>query len=46
MASGGLTHASKLTDVNSNTNGIDRLPAEMNDMKIRDDKVTKNDLTV
>ncbi|XP_028791445.1 glycogen synthase kinase-3 homolog MsK-3 [Neltuma alba] len=38
MASGGVTHDSKLTDVNANANGIDRLPAEMNDMKIRDDK--------
>ncbi|KAK4273310.1 hypothetical protein QN277_021737 [Acacia crassicarpa] len=38
MASEGVTHASKLTDVKANTNGVDRLPAEMNDMKIRDDK--------
>ncbi|XP_054803042.1 glycogen synthase kinase-3 homolog MsK-3-like [Prosopis cineraria] len=38
MASGGAAHASKLIDVNAKTNGIDRLPAEMNDMKIRDDK--------
>ncbi|XP_061366175.1 glycogen synthase kinase-3 homolog MsK-3 isoform X1 [Gastrolobium bilobum] len=39
MASGGVARASSgLTDMNASSVGIGRLPDEMNDMKIRDDK--------
>ncbi|XP_028771030.1 glycogen synthase kinase-3 homolog MsK-3-like [Neltuma alba] len=38
MASAGVAPASGLRDVNANTVGIDKLPEEMSDMKIRDDK--------
>lgn len=37
MASVGVAPASGLRD--SHMTGVDRLPEEMNDMKIRDDKV-------
>ncbi|KAI4301554.1 hypothetical protein L6164_034821 [Bauhinia variegata] len=38
MASAGVAPASGSRDVNANTVAVDRLPDEMNDMKIRDDK--------
>ena len=42
MASAGVVPAAGLRDVNASTVGVDRLPEEMNDMKIRDDKVKIN----
>ena len=39
MASVSIALASGLRAPNGNTVGVDRLPDEMNDMKIRDDKV-------
>ena len=39
MASDSIAPASRLRAPNGNTVGVDRLPDEMNDMKIRDDKV-------
>lgn len=38
MASVGVAPASGIRDTNGN--GVDRLPEELNDMKIRDDKVS------
>ncbi|KAF7804960.1 polygalacturonase [Senna tora] len=38
METVGVAPASGSRDVNANTVGVDRLPAEMKDMKIRDDK--------
>lgn len=42
MASAGVAPAPGLRGANANTAGVDKLPDEMNDMKIRDDKVTIN----
>src|SRR5262249_23500436 len=39
MASVSVVPASGLQDPSGNTTSVDRLPDEMNDMKIRDDKV-------
>lgn len=39
MASVSVAPTSGLRDPTGNTGGLDRLPDEMNDMKIRDDKV-------
>lgn len=43
MASVGVVPASGSKDVKTNIVGVDRLPAEMKDMKLRDDKVKIND---
>jgi len=40
MASGGVAPASGFIDKNASSVGVEKLPEEMNDMKIRDDKVT------
>lgn len=40
MASINMVPSSGVRDHNGSTTGVDRLPEEMNDMKIRDDKVT------
>ena len=39
MTSVGLIPASGLREPSANTAAMDKLPQEMNDMKIRDDKV-------
>ena len=39
MASVSIVPTSGLREHSGNTVGVDRLPDEMNDMKIRDDKV-------
>ena len=39
MASVSVVPASGLRDTRGNTTGVDKLPDEMNDMKISDDKV-------
>lgn len=39
MASLGVVPMSGLREPSGNSTGLDRLPEEMNDMKIRDDKV-------
>lgn len=39
MASVGMAPTSVLRDPSGHAAGVDRLPEEMNDMKIRDDKV-------
>lgn len=39
MASVGVAPTSGLREPGANAGGIDKLPDEMNDMKIRDDKV-------
>jgi hypothetical protein len=39
MASGGVAPASGFIDKNASSVGVEKLPEEMNDMKIRDDKV-------
>lgn len=39
MASVSVAPASGLRELSGNSAGVDRLPDEMNDMKIRDDKV-------
>lgn len=39
MASVTVLPASGIRDNNGNTTAVDKLPEEMNDMKIRDDKV-------
>lgn len=39
MASVGVAPTSGLREPSGHTVGVDRLPEEMNDMKIRDDKV-------
>ena len=39
MASVGVAPTSCLRESSGHTAGVDRLPEEMNDMKIRDDKV-------
>lgn len=39
MASLGVAPTSGLREPSSHAVGVDRLPEEMNDMKIRDDKV-------
>lgn len=41
MASASMAFSSGLKNSNSNNIGIDKLPEEMNDMKLRDDKVTR-----
>jgi hypothetical protein len=41
MASGGVAPASGFIDKNASSVGVEKLPEEMNDMKIRDDKVNK-----
>ena len=41
MASVSVAPASGLRDTSGNSAGVDKLPNEMNDMKIRDDKVQK-----
>ncbi|KAK7337569.1 hypothetical protein VNO77_18151 [Canavalia gladiata] len=38
MASGGVAPASGMADMNASSVGVETLPEEMNDMKIRDDK--------
>lgn len=43
MASGGMVPA-PAGEVNGNSMLVDKLPKEINDMKIRDDKVEKVDL--
>lgn len=40
MASVSVVPASAIRDRGGSTIGVDRLPDEMNDMKLRDDKVT------
>jgi hypothetical protein len=40
MASVGVAPTSGLREPSGHTVGVDRLPEEMNDMKIRDDKVS------
>jgi len=40
MASVSVVPSSGLKNTNGNNIGMDKLPEEMNDMKIRDDKVT------
>lgn len=42
MASAGVAPASGIRDVKANTAGVEKLPDEMNDMKIKDDKVKAN----
>lgn len=42
MASGVVVPATGFTDKNASSGGVEKLPEEMNDMKIRDDKVTKD----
>ena len=39
MASAGVAPTSGLREAGVHNAGVDRLPEEMNDMKIRDDKV-------
>jgi hypothetical protein len=39
MASGGVAPASGFIDKNASSVGVEKLPEEMNDLKIRDDKV-------
>lgn len=39
MASAGVAPASGVKDMNASSTAVERLPDEMNDMKIRDDKV-------
>lgn len=39
MASVGVAPTSCLRESSGHTGGVDKLPKEMNDMKIRDDKV-------
>lgn len=39
MASGGVAPASGFIDKNASSVAVEKLPEEMNDMKIRDDKV-------
>ena len=41
MTSVSVAPASMIRDHGGSTIGVDRLPDEMNDMKIRDDKVPK-----
>ena len=41
MASVSVIPASGLRDTSGNTTGVDKLPGEMNGMKISDDKVCK-----
>ncbi|KAJ6384693.1 hypothetical protein OIU78_027898 [Salix suchowensis] len=38
MASAGVAHTSDLREAGAHSAGVDKLPEEMNDMKIRDDK--------
>ena len=40
MASASVVPSSGVKNTNGNIIGMDKLPEEMNDMKIRDDKVT------
>ena len=40
MASVSVAPTSGIRDPSGNTAGVDKLPDEMNDMKIRDDKVS------
>ena len=39
MVSAGVAHTSDLREAGVHSAGVDKLPEEMNDMKIRDDKV-------
>jgi hypothetical protein len=39
MLSGGVALASEFIDKNARSVGVEKLPEELNDMKIRDDKV-------
>lgn len=39
MASGGVAPVSGFIDKNASSVGVEKLPQEMNDMRIRDDKV-------
>lgn len=42
MATAGVAPAPGLRDANASSGGVDKLPDELNGMKIRDDRVNKD----